>query len=266
MKKLKHRFVMFTLVLIIACTYGQFLVSAEAAEKERPVYVGDIIYLQIQGNVSEEEIKEAFHEFELVSIDENADGYQVGIRTFETGKKTVQINGTRLNVEVASTLDTIDRDEIYEVDIQEDKQRNTSYLYYVLGALAVGFLIFTSVFLWLGRQRKKKKRTSYERFMDTVRDLNLSEKQALNTMTKAFKHYLEDEFKVTITGMTSKEIAVKFYNEHIWDDYEMIIEWFRHCDQYKYKKEPPTKEVVEELRRKLLELGEYINNRTKEEA
>jgi TusA-related sulfurtransferase len=81
----------FFIILIIL-----FLSSVSAFAEERNIYAGDLIKLSISGkDISENDIREWFNEFEIVELKKKKDDYSIVLRTFETGTKTIDVNNKK---------------------------------------------------------------------------------------------------------------------------------------------------------------------------
>ena len=90
--------------------------------EERNIYVGDLIELKVTTQAfSQEELREKFSDFEIVSLENKPDGYLLTLRTFETGEKIVHLGDKEIIIHVQSTLDLYDRTGVFEgsTDVQK---------------------------------------------------------------------------------------------------------------------------------------------------
>ncbi|OPZ89742.1 MAG: hypothetical protein BWY74_02599 [Firmicutes bacterium ADurb.Bin419] len=226
-------------VLSLAMVLSLLLVipSIYASAEERSIYVGDLIRLKVQSEeLTMDEIKEKFKDFEIVDVSDNSDGYLLTLRSFETGEKTVQLGDTEIKIVVKSTLDEIERSEVYEGDLNP---QDTGFYFqwkYVFFSLVGIFLVSVGINLWLYlKKRKASSLSPYQHFMKEISDLSIDQDDYLVSLTACFKRYLESTYSFIIRGKTSTEIIYEI--SHIPGLNEKIPEiksWLNETDYYKF--------------------------------
>lgn len=98
-----------SLLLIILSLFFVISSSSILAE-ERNIYVGDLIELKIQGeDLTLDELKDKFKDFEIVNVSDISNGYLLTIRSFEPGEKTIQLGDKEIKIVVKSILNEIER-------------------------------------------------------------------------------------------------------------------------------------------------------------
>lgn len=221
--------VVFSLLLVIPSGY----ISAE----ERSIYVGDLIELKVQAqDLSLEEIKDKFKGFEIVNASDTSDGYLLTLRSFEIGEKTVQLGDTEIIIVVKSTLEDIERTEVYEGDLNPLDTGFYLQWKYLLFSLAGIFLVTVGITLWsFLKKRKATSLSPYQHFTNGIGDLSIDQDDYLVGLTARFKEYLELTYSVTIKGKTSTEIIneisrVPGLNIKIPE----IKSWLDETDYYKF--------------------------------
>ncbi len=211
--------------------------SVPVQAEERSIYVGDLIEIRITANeFTVDELKDKFKEFEIVSLEEEKDGVHIILRTFEVGEKTVQLGSKELKIIIRSTLEKIDRNEIFEGDLTPIKSGFSVSLKYVFFALL--FIFLATGVVVLIQYIKKRKITSlspYEFFINQVSKLLLNDDKFFVKLTWCLKTYLETSYNLKIRGKTSAEII-----QEIKDVYELkanlpeINSWLLESDYYKF--------------------------------
>lgn len=223
------------LILVIGLFFT--VLPIRICAEERNIYVGDLIELKIQGeDITLDEIKDKFKDFEIVNVTDIQKGYIITLRTFEPGEKTVQIGDKEVKISVKSTLDEIERDEVY--DGNPDPLNAGFYVKwkYVFIPLVIIFLLTLAINIWtLLKKRKTSLLTPYERFNKAIGDLSIEQKDYLVRLTSIFKEYLESVYSFVIKGKTSTEIIYEIsriprLNEKLPD----IESWLTENDYFKF--------------------------------
>ncbi|MCM1990439.1 hypothetical protein [Oceanirhabdus seepicola] len=256
MRKLKVKSVLL-LMLIYICLFS---VCQAYALEERKIYVGDIINIKISSSVyTEEDIREKFKDFEIVHLKKEEDAYLIGLRTFETGKKSVKLGDKEIEVVVYSTLEgkedrgLIDGDSSYEkVGI------NMIYGFFLYTTLAVFLFALTFYIIRLIRGKNETEFTPCERFWNSLKKANLQNEESLAFMKGIFKRYMEEVYSCSIKGKTSCEIVREIKEvEGLQEHMQQIKKWFKKCDHYTFS---PIISTVEEKQKLFNELEELVQN------
>ena len=126
-KKVSFMFILTAFILIS---------SSPLMAEERNIYVGDLIELKITTReFTEDEMREKFKDFEIVELRSVLEGYLITLRTFEAGEKVVNLADSEIIITVKSTLDEIDRDELFEGSFAVESAAlmiNLNYLFYAV--------------------------------------------------------------------------------------------------------------------------------------
>ncbi len=248
------------LFLIILSLF--FVISSrQIMAEERSIYVGDLIQIKVSTKeFSRDELKEKFKDFEVVDIKDAEDGYALTLRTFETGEKTVQLGDKEIKIEVKSTLDEIERNEIFEGDTNPEKAQTSIEWQYIFYILVIIFSI--TVRINIRRLFKKSEISSlstYHRFINGINSISPSADDYLVQITRRFKEYLEAKYSFVIRGKTSNEIIDEIC--HISDlegALPKVQAWLKESDYYKFAGVCATVEKNRELKVKLEELVREI--------
>src|SRR5690606_6203108 len=130
------------------------------------IYVGDLITLRISSSeYTLENLREKFSEFEIVNIQEEKEAYQLTLRSFEPGEYRVILGNKELLIVVNSTLEDLDRDNIFIADPHPLESSYNPYWQYVFSLLFIIFLLIVVISIWQFIKRKKEKTLSpYEDF------------------------------------------------------------------------------------------------------
>lgn len=246
------------------CLIGLSMLSMPIKAESRSIYIGDLVTLEITTeDVSQEQIIEAFKAFEVVKSSKTKDGVKVTIRTFEPGEKKVTIGNEEIIITVASTLDTIKRDEIYEADLTPRGSKTViPWLYIYIGVCLV-FVISGGILLIRRlRQGKTKSLSPYGRFQLGLERIDSQDKKSLVKMTGVLKLYMEEVFYTRIIGKTSSEIMVEISQiEGTMPYREDIKQWLHSCDTYKFSGISVAPEQIQKMRLDLIQIGACIHER-----
>lgn len=255
---MKKRKVIFLINLIsLLLLVSSMTISAE----ERSIYVGDLIKIEIETNLySEDDIRDKFKDFEIVDIKDTDKGYLLTLRSFETGKKTIQIDNNEIEIEIKSTLEEIDRDKIYEGDEGTRSYGfsfNYSYIFYLLIGI---FLITGCISLWQYiKRRKTGPASAFIVFKKAIDEISLEERDCFVTMTLNLKNYLQTKYSCSIRGKTCKEIIAEISSITVLEPFIPDIKsWLQMCDYYKFTGVAVTTEQKQELLIRLVEIVEKI--------
>jgi hypothetical protein len=239
------------LVLVNSYTYGE----------NRAIYIGDLIKLEIANtNLSKEDIRDSFKDFEIESLEKLNSGYQVGIRSFKAGEKVVNLGDKELKIQVASTLDEVNRKDIFEGDLEPKEAEKMLPLYKLLVVMVaiIALLSFLRLRKIFGK-RNRKELSIYSQFRTKVEELSLKDENYFVFLTLAFKDYLEQTFNRKIVGKTSSEIIAEINYIPQLDDYlNQIKEWLNFADICKYRGKEVSLEEKKKKRDELVRIVDLI--------
>ncbi|MFW5972154.1 MAG: hypothetical protein ACOCRL_01580 [Bacillota bacterium] len=241
-------------------------ISMQVSAEDRNIYIGDIIKLEIsRSGLSIDHLREKFQEFEIVKIEEKENNYIIEIRTFEPGIKTVQIADKEIEIVVKSTLEDMERDDIYQGNMEVLEGRRPIPWKYILAFIFIICIAVGGNVLWnYYKKVKEKPLSAYRNFMFSVENISFETDDYFVKLTYYFKRYLEKTFSCQIRGKTSGEIineikdirGVKLFISDIQN-------WLESSDYYKYTEALATLEEKKELTDKLKVLVKKIEE-TKE--
>lgn len=225
-----------SLLLIMLSLF--FVISSSSILAEvRNIYVGDLIELKIQGeDLTLDELKDKFKDFEIVNVSDISNGYLLTIRSFEPGEKIIMLGDKEIKIVVKSILNEIEREEVYEGDLNPQEAGFYLQWKYVLFALFGIFLITIGANLWLFfRKKKAASLKPYQRFIKELSDLSLEQNDYLVRLTICFKEYLESTYKFHIRGKTSTEIINEISHiPNLCEKLPAIKSWLQENDYYKF--------------------------------
>ncbi|SNY22182.1 hypothetical protein SAMN06265827_10722 [Orenia metallireducens] len=248
-------------ILLAVLLAGLVLVNSYVYAESRAIHIGDLIQLEIaKTDLSKAEIRDSFKAFEIESLEKIDSGYKISIRSFEAGKKIVKLGDRQLKIQVASTLDEIDRQDIFEGDL-EAKEVDKMLPMYKLLVVMVAVIALLS-FLRLRKifsNRSRKELSVYSQFRTKVEEIKLEDDNYFVYLTLAFKDYLEQTFNRKIIGKTSNEIIAEINYIPQLDDYlNQIKEWLSFVDICKYRGKEVSLEKKKEKREELIRIVDLI--------
>lgn len=262
MKTKNFLYLLTALLLLLTAPITVSAETADAPEDGRNIYAGDIITLEIAaGGISSEDLREKFSDFEIVELKETDELYLLSIRTFEPGEYSVLLGDKEIVITVASTLDDIDRDDIFEGGAQVMEPGFTFHwriLFYI--AAGVFGLSGGSVMLKIILKKRVKLFKPYQLFLQRSNSLATENDNYFVDLTRYFKEYIESLYQCRIIGKTSLEIINKLKKiqplEIMLSDIE---EWLTECDSLKFTGVRVSNEKKREHYEKLLDLVKKID-------
>ncbi|WP_432409129.1 hypothetical protein [Wukongibacter sp. M2B1] len=251
--KIKH----YLLLCLICICISTTLSTAES----RNIYIGDLITLEIKSQgISQEEIIDALKEFEIMEIEVLDDGYKVTLRSFETGEKTITIGDQDIDIIIVSTLDDIQREDIYEGDLTP-RGGGRVIPWLIIYMVVMGIFIISGIVLLISKIKKRRtqEKSPYESFKIALELVDISDTSALVEMTAIFKQYIQEIFHCKIIGKTSNEIMIEVEQIEETSPYRLDIHnWLTRCDTYKFSGLDVKKEQIGEMRLDLMQIGVSI--------
>ena len=211
--------------------------GGDAPEEPRSIFVGDILALGLATKVfSPAELRDKFTDFEIIDIKETADGYLLSIRTFVPGEYTVALGSTQVIIDVKSTLDEIEREELFEGD-SSTAASGLAIPWRILFCAAAGvFAVFCALLLIRALRKKRTKALGpLEVFLSEADALSAADENYFVDLTRCFKEYIEALFGRRIIGKTSSEIIDELRDLHKLDALlPEIGGWLYECDRFKF--------------------------------
>ncbi|MCL1816077.1 MAG: hypothetical protein FWG43_00560 [Clostridiales bacterium] len=257
--------------IILSTLHSPLITWAAQQPTDRPIYIGDIIKLEIAaGDYLPEYIRECFGDFEIVELTEVSGGYQLALRAIAPGEYHALVGDKEIVITVASTLDDITREDIFP----GGSQVMAAGLYIpwplVLYSL-LGILMLFGVFLLIKllRQRKTKLPPPYQVFLKRATALPLEQDNYFVDLTLYFKEYIESLYHCRIKGKTSAEIIDKLHElPPLAGLLAEAEKWLKECDRLKFTGLEVSTEQKQQHYTWLLELVKRIDadtyNRQKE--
>ncbi|MCH4886047.1 hypothetical protein EZV73_00640 [Acidaminobacter sp. JC074] len=247
--------------ILLLCTLLLFINSSYIAyAEERPIYVGDIINLEIENSgLDLSEVEAAFKDFEVMSIYENDESITLKIRTFDVGEKVVQIGNQTVSIVVVSTLDDHDKTDIYDEMNPLVVSNNDVYLLLACAITGLLIIVLTAVKWAKNREKKVKDKTGYEEFVESVEENRMSDGQVLTRWTVTLKVYIESVYEIRAIGKTTEELSKELEQACSKDIYELLVQWLYDTDSHKYKMSAVSADVEETLYKRLLEIGQRLH-------
>ncbi|MCL2456111.1 MAG: hypothetical protein FWD19_01015 [Defluviitaleaceae bacterium] len=224
-KKMKRIF-----FFVVAIIFFASNVFADA----RNIFIGDIVTIKISSrDFSSHELTEKFGDFEIVEMKNENDGWLVSLRTFEAGEYKILLGNKYLTLKVASVLEEIDRDEIFDGD-SHILESVLLFDWFLLFCFSFCVFIFSGAFLFFKTKKQNaKKQNPLERFFARAR--SLSDENFFVDLTFFFKEFIEDLFAFRIIGKTSTEIIFELKQIKSLDFMlAEISEWLFECDRIKF--------------------------------
>jgi len=250
------------IICLLALCLSFAIMPSRVLAEERNIYIGDIITLQITPQkLSAEEIAAEFRDFEIIEIKEENGVYFVSLRTFDTGEYKIYLGGREISINVRSTLEDINRDDIFE---GEKRVAEPGVIIYwrIFFCIFAGIFILSGGFFLFKKIIGKKINAPEPLRLFLSRSGSIPEKDEnyFVELTYHFKRYLEELYKFKIVGKTSVEIVnelktIKAF-ENILPD---IRDWLAECDRMKFT---GIRTPIEEKRGhyiKLCDLAQKIN-------
>ncbi len=238
--RLKYRSIQILFACLLVMTQIAPVAAAQYEENDRLIYIGDHIELEIQDPaISKLMIEEAFKAFDILEIEPMDEGYQVVMTIMEPGEWSVELGGQTIVFKVASTLDTIERDTLFEKDLDIHKGANKTILFILLGIVFLGAIISNGFWLFKRRKKKVEKMSAYEAFDKNLDQLSSKDSYALGKMTGFVKEYLSLRLGVKLEGLTTSQLETHFQSNTargIFEEepFRNFIQWLKDCDSYKY--------------------------------
>jgi len=247
------------LLVLLLFIIAPLSVSAET----RNIYVGDIISLQIESReFSPEELTEKFRDFEIVEIKDEPGGYKISMRTFETGEYKIILGDKEIIINVKSTLDDIEREDLFEGRKRVAKPGFSFYwrvLFYISSSVFIlsGGFILTKILI----KRKIKAQPPLRLFLQRSGLLSPEDDNYFVDLTFYFKEYIGSLYNCKIIGKTSVEIIKELKKIKALEN-DMLREiyiWLIKCDKLKFSGVDVSAEEKREHYNSLIDLAEKID-------
>ena len=254
----------------ILCVFvaALLLLGASAPEQARNIYIGDIITLDVTG-FSGDSLLASFRDFDIVDIQEEPDGgVRLSLRAFAPGEYNIRLGSQELLIDVHSTLDDIQREDLFEGDVQVTGSAlpfHWRFLFYI----AVGISILSGAFLLLKTLQRKRIKPLVP-LLDFLRRSGALSREDDNyfvDLTRFFKEYLEAVYATHIIGKTSVEIMRELNGIAVLSPFLPEIQsWLIECDRLKFTGVSVSGDDKQALYDSLLDIVQRIDARKEEAA
>lgn len=224
-----HFLIVITLLLLLS--------SKRAFAEERSIYVGDLINLQVSTqSFTEDELRDKFKDFEIVELKNDAKSYFITLRSFETGEKTIQLGDKEIKITIKSTLEEIDRKDVFEGNLKPKKAGISVGWKYLLYTLLLVFIVsFAINLVRLITKRKLLSFTPYQNFINQTNQISLKDEECFVQLSLCLKNYLEASYSCHIKGKTSEEILEELnIIPELKSKTSLFQPWFEESDYYKF--------------------------------
>ena len=231
----------------------------------RRVYIGDIITLEIEAeHLSRADVRAQFSDFEVVELIEEPGQFVIAVRTFAPGEYRVLLADKEVVINVGSTLEDIERDEVFEGSSQILKPGFFLPWHLLCYAAAGVFILSGAIVLFKAiLSRRKKQLTPYQVFLKAAEALPMESGSYFVDLTLLFKQYLESLYHTRIIGKTSTEIVGELGRlQALTAVLPEIEQWLAECDQFKFSGVRVGREQKQEHYQKLIELAVRIDKQS----
>lgn len=229
----------------------------------RSIYIGDDILLKIEDtSLTKEAIEGAFKDFRIDDIHATNTGYEVRVSPLLVGKQEVDLSSQKIIFDVKSTLDEIDRDGIFQMDLPTKASLNPNVVYILLLISGVTMLLTNGIYLW-GRFKKEpvQYHSPYDVFLQICENNNEADKHLLGEFTKASKIYLSAMLRQSVIGLTSRQLSESSVMQEIDPTLSSAyLEWLYDCDTLKYQACDVTEEEFYHMKERLLRIVENLES------
>lgn len=244
-------------IVLLMMTALIFLQMANVFAEARAIYIGDEIRLEIHdATLTETEITSAFDGFRVVAIEPVTSGYKVTVSPLKTGQQEILLKDQKIRIDVKSTLDDIQRDSIFEKELETGSYLKRSWV--LIGIGISGLVAVVSNGIWavgLVRKRKHVMASPYEVFTEAIDQPGTKDKHFLGHMTKASKVYLSSRLGHPLVGLTTSQLmAVQYENRTDEVLNNAYFGWLKVCDDLKFKGHTVEDDVVLRMRDQLQEI------------
>lgn len=247
-------------VLIISFISLLILTMGMVNGEERPIYIGDIIELNISSEThSVSDIELAFEDFEIVELIKEDDNYYIKLRSFEVGEHNIIIGNTQLVITVESLL--VEDKGLIEADTNLEKTGVglpwTYIKYFFLGLSIIGIVIFVVLII---KNKPAKPLSNYDYLIKQINMIPTDDKDYAYKLTSMFKVYLSKELNLSLVGLTSIELIASITSkDEVKDIISNIDIWLKKCDAFKYSKDKANESAKEGLKSELVSIVESVH-------
>jgi len=247
-------------VFIIAIISFMILTTGLMNGEERPIYVGDIIELNIDSSTySLVDIEIAFEDFEIVDLIEVEEVYELKIRSFDVGEHIVTLG----NTEVVISITTLLNDDKTELMPGELALKEPGFILPWTAikfiSLAISLIGIVTLIILIIKNRPLKPLSIYETLKVQLNDISLLSDDYAYHLITVFKTYISKQFSEPFIGLTTKELLfhIKGYPE-VKESYELMSLWLNKCDTFNYSKDKANLESKTLLKEELITIVESI--------
>lgn len=230
---------------------------------ERPLYIGDVVELSIDANRhTQRSIEAAFSDMEIIDLVRQGDVFNLSIKVNEIGRQTVLLEDQEIVFEVTSTLEVIDRDQIFTGDLRPHEGGWVIYYGFLIYGL-LGLMVIQGLeIIWrLFKKRRQEKQVTSKTITETLQELPLSAENYVVMLGHALKGYLGEVYKKQTQGMTNRELASWLKGLTLTEETQMkVINWLEMSGQYIYTDKVSDEASNRLLFEELLKILETVEN------
>jgi len=239
--------------------------SAEMVVDERNIYIGDIVTLSISGNnISEKDIRDLFGAFDIVELSAHHAEYLLSVRCFTPGERLINIGDNHLIIRVASTLDDIQQDGLFDGAngiFEPGISHKPRIFVYIFGALCFIF-ICASITGYCFKKRKMNELTPYLIFLKDCKSLQPEHDGFLVSLTIYFKRFIQSLYGSNhLTDKTTREALMILQETDLTEALLTDIrKWLVQCDAMKFTGEALSTNDIKTLYTTILETAKKVTD------
>jgi len=248
------------MVFIIAVISFMILTMGMMNGEERPIYVGDIIELNIDSSTySLSDIELAFEAFEIIDIVEIEGFYNLKIRSFDVGEHIVTLGNTEINININTLLSDKKTELITGEVALKEPDIILPWTVIKLISLTISLIGLVTLIVIIIKNRPLKQLSNYETLKIQLNDINLKSDDYAYHLTNVFKSYISKQFSKPFRGLTTKELLLQIKGNHeVEESYELMSLWLNKCDTFNYSKDKANLESKILLKEELITIVESI--------
>lgn len=191
MKKIKIVLIMLLVLMALNIRF-----AGSISGETRNIYIGDTIELKIESlDYTDIEIEEAFSAFEILEQKRVGDGVELILKCFTIGEQKLKLGDQEITIVVASTLDDISGEGLFEGNHSVKEPGWLTNPYSVLWLLLAITCICSALYA-IGKVQKKQLQqlTSIAQFRASIKRLDKNDSRYLVALTQSVKGYITKTF------------------------------------------------------------------------
>jgi hypothetical protein len=221
--------------LVLMVTFG--LMMHQPIQAERSLFIGDVIQLEIESaTISKDELQTQLDGFEIVDFTSEQGKTTVTLRCLEIGTRSIKIEGQEIEITVASALEEVQRDTIYEF-MPELVQPKLAIPWLMVELIFIAIFLICTIILSVSylKNKKKKNQTAFEVCLNALNSIDVLDPHCLARMTMEVKFYLQKEFGIALIGKTTDEFKLKCVELTLHEETKTQLNaWLNESDYYKF--------------------------------